>query len=125
MTILTKAHLSVLCLTAAVVAFRDSPSTPMECLHWARRRKKRTLDDLLIKILQAIAASDPKQRIWRVNIADCMEKEKVDRRKVQEKGRKLYQGIMGLFLAANTSAEVSCGAIDYTVVGLPFFAIQK
>ncbi|CAM2095803.1 unnamed protein product [Caretta caretta] len=48
------------------------------------RRKMRTWNDLVNEILQASAALDREQGAWRVNIADCPEKERVDRGKAQE-----------------------------------------
>lgn len=50
------------------------------------------------EILQANAASDLEQSAWRVNNADCMEKERPDGRKAQEKKMELHQGIMELLL---------------------------
>ncbi|KAH1168745.1 hypothetical protein KIL84_013335 [Mauremys mutica] len=48
------------------------------------------------EILQGRAASDHKHRAWRMNTGDSLEKEKVERRKVQEKEREMNQDIMEL-----------------------------
>ncbi|CAM2107623.1 unnamed protein product [Caretta caretta] len=49
------------------------------------------------EILQAIAASDHEHRAWRMNIADSLEKERVERRKAQqEKEREMHQDIREL-----------------------------
>ncbi|CAM2104927.1 unnamed protein product [Caretta caretta] len=62
---------------------------------------KRTWDDMFSEILQTSAASDYAQRASRVDIADCVEEERADRRKTQasqqEKEREMHQDIMGLF----------------------------
>ncbi|XP_043379372.1 epithelial membrane protein 2 isoform X2 [Chelonia mydas] len=68
---------------AATAALRGSPSTPAERLR-ADEEKERTLDDMFKEILLASAASDCAQRAWRLNIADSLEKERVDRRKAQD-----------------------------------------
>ncbi|CAM2111981.1 unnamed protein product [Caretta caretta] len=72
-------------LVAAVMSLRGSCSTHTKCLSQLRRRKKRTQDDKFSEILQASAVSDREQGAWRVNIADCMEKERADMRNSQQK----------------------------------------
>ncbi|KAH1175395.1 hypothetical protein KIL84_008269 [Mauremys mutica] len=84
----------VLSAAAAIAAFRVSPSTPAKHLSQIRKRKKGTRDDTFSEILQASAASDHEHRAWRMNVADSLEKEKVERRKAQqEKERERHQDI--------------------------------
>lgn len=67
--------------------------------------KKWTRGDIFAEILQASAALDCEQKGWRVNIADNLVKEGVDRRYAQEsqqeKDKALHQGIMA-FLRQQT-----------------------
>ncbi|CAM2100851.1 unnamed protein product [Caretta caretta] len=70
--------------TAAIAAFRVSPSTPVERLSQIRRKKKRTQEDTFNEILQASVALDNEHRAWRTN---SLEKNRVERRKAQEKER--------------------------------------
>ncbi|XP_074824529.1 leucine-rich repeat-containing protein 36 isoform X3 [Natator depressus] len=78
---------------AAIAAFRVSPSTPVERLSQIRRKKKRTQEDTFNEILQASVALDNEHRAWRMN---SLEKDRVERRKAQEKEREMHQHILGL-----------------------------
>ncbi|XP_074831320.1 uncharacterized protein LOC142000727 [Natator depressus] len=82
--------------TSAAAALRVFLSTPAECLTQIRRRKKRTWDDVFTELLQASAALDFEHRDCRMNIGDSLEKERVERRKVQEKEREMHQDIIRL-----------------------------
>ncbi|CAM2096832.1 unnamed protein product [Caretta caretta] len=89
---------------AAVVAtLRVFPSTP-------EPDNKEKEDDMFSKILSASAASDCGQRGWRMNTADCMKKERADRRKAQEsqqeKKREMQQDIMELFWHKQTCCRL-------------------
>ncbi|XP_044840354.1 uncharacterized protein LOC123346996 [Mauremys mutica] len=99
-------------LAAAVVAWKGSLSTPVEHLSQIRRTKKRTQNDIFCEILQASVAPDPEQRAWQMNIAECMERERVNRPKgpvaQQVKEREMHQDIMEL-LWQHTDAADSCG----------------
>ncbi|CAM2112165.1 unnamed protein product [Caretta caretta] len=97
---LTMVPLHVLSSSADTATFRVSPSTPVERLSQVRRRKKRTWDDRFNEILHANTASNREHRAWKINIADSLEKERVEKSKAyksqQEKERKMNQDIMGL-----------------------------
>ncbi|EMP32187.1 hypothetical protein UY3_10676 [Chelonia mydas] len=99
--------LCVLSAAAVAKALRGAPSTPGEHLSPIKRRKKRTRDDVFSEILQASAASDHDQRIWRMNIANYMEKERADGRKESQQEEELE--FNGASLAANMDAADSCG----------------
>ncbi|CAM2114431.1 unnamed protein product [Caretta caretta] len=49
-----------------------------------KEEKEMTRDDMFNVILSVSTTQDHEQRAWRVNTADSLEKERVDRRKVQE-----------------------------------------
>ncbi|CAM2097471.1 unnamed protein product [Caretta caretta] len=70
---------------------RVSPSTSAECLSQTRRGKKRSWKDMLQEILQASAASENGHKAWRMTLADSMEKDRVERRKAQEKEKHMQQ----------------------------------
>ncbi|EMP40454.1 Thyrotropin-releasing hormone-degrading ectoenzyme [Chelonia mydas] len=84
--------LFVLSVTAPLATFRGPPWNA--CLR--KRRKKRTRENLFSEILQASAASDSEQRSWKVNIADSIERGRMDRRKAQDSEREMHQDITGL-----------------------------
>ncbi|KAH1185335.1 hypothetical protein KIL84_018084 [Mauremys mutica] len=72
--------------TTVIVAFRDSPSSPAECLSQMKSRQKQAQDGVFQEMLQVCAASGNETRAWRMTLADSM-KERVERRKAREKER--------------------------------------
>ncbi|XP_067389380.1 aquaporin-11 isoform X1 [Emydura macquarii macquarii] len=119
-----RVHLVALLITmlvygaAAIAAFRVFCSTPMKHLSQIRRKEKRIRDDLFQEILQASAALENKNRAWSITIADSLEKDSVERRKVLEKGRHAA-GCACASQAANRDAADSGGPGGSTIPCLP------
>ncbi|KAH1169028.1 hypothetical protein KIL84_013618 [Mauremys mutica] len=61
-----------------------------------RRRRKRTRDDMFQEILQASGASDTEHSAWRITLVDRMDRDRVDRRKAQEKERDVQREMLPL-----------------------------
>ncbi|KAH1186915.1 hypothetical protein KIL84_019664 [Mauremys mutica] len=58
--------------------------------------EKRTEDDMFQEILQASGASDTENRTWRITLVNRMDRDRVERRKAQEKERDVQQGMLAL-----------------------------
>ncbi|EMP34997.1 hypothetical protein UY3_07841 [Chelonia mydas] len=72
---------------AAIAALRGSLSTPVVSLNQIRRRKKRTLDDMLSEILQASAKSDHEQKGLEYGYCRLYGEEQIGKRFRKRRGR--------------------------------------